>query len=84
MVHVTPIAGPTILLSIDAITAIEPSPHPVVLLADGRRLVVIDDPGDLARRILVHRATRLAGATVPHASTGEVVTPIDRFTGAAR
>ncbi len=84
MVHVTPIAGPTILLSVDAITAIEPTPQPVVVLTDGRRLVVTDDPSDLVRRIVAQRAVQLAGAVAPAGPTGTLVGAADDFTGAAR
>ena len=44
MIPVTPLAGGTILINADIIEAIETDPNTVIVLANGRRMIVTDDP----------------------------------------
>ena len=62
MIPVTPIAGRTILLDADAIAAIECNPETIIVLADQRRMVVVDPADVLVSRIGRARAARLARA----------------------
>jgi len=70
MIPVTPIAGRTVLLNANLIEAIEVTPETVIVLAGGRRMVVVDVPAHLAARIERVRASVLAGAQDkrPHCS----------------
>ena len=60
MIPVTPMAGGTMLLNADLIEAIECDPHTVILLANGRRLVVNENPTTLVSHINRVRASLLA------------------------
>ena len=60
MIPVTPMAGGTMLLNADLIEAIECDPHTVILLANGRRMVVNEDPTTLVSHINRVRASLLA------------------------
>lgn len=60
MIPVTPIAGGTMLLNADLIEAIEHDPNTVILLANGRRMVVTEDPETLVAHINRVRASLLA------------------------
>lgn len=62
MIPVAPIAGGTILLNADLIEAIESDPDTVIVLANGRRMVVTDDPQTLVSHISRARAAVLAAA----------------------
>ncbi len=62
MIPITPLEGLTVLLDVDLIEAIEPSPQPIIVLTNGRRLVVSDAPDSLLERIRRARASRLAAA----------------------
>lgn len=62
MIPVAPIAGGTILLNADLIEAIESDPETVIVLANGRRMVVTDDPQTLVDHISRARAAVLAAA----------------------
>ncbi len=62
MIPVAPIAGGTILLNADLIEAIESDPDTVIVLANGRRMVVTDDPHTLVQHISRARAAVLAAA----------------------
>lgn len=62
MIPVTPLAGGTILINADIIEAIETDPNTVIVLANGRRLVVADDPQALVDSIARARAAVLAAA----------------------
>ena len=62
MIPITPLEGLTVLLDVDLIEAIEPSSQPVIILTNGRRLVVSDAPDSLLERIRRARASRLAAA----------------------
>lgn len=62
MIPVTPIAGSTVLLNANLIEAIEQTPDTVIVLAGGRRMVVIDVPDHLVARIERIRASVLATA----------------------
>ncbi|MCP3977321.1 MAG: flagellar FlbD family protein [bacterium] len=62
MIPVAPIAGGTILLNADLIEAIESDPDTVIVLANGRRMVVTDDPQTLVHHISRARAAVLAAA----------------------
>lgn len=66
MIPVTPIAGLTILLDVDAVVAIEATPETVIALDDGRRMVVADSVETLVRRIARCRGARIASAAEPH------------------
>ena len=60
MIPVTPLAGGTVLINADLIEAIETDPNTVIILANGRRLVVSDDPTTLVDHISRSRANVLA------------------------
>ena len=60
MIPVTPLAGGTVLINADLIEAIETEPNTVIILANGRRLVVSDDPNTLVDHISRSRANVLA------------------------
>ena len=62
MIPVTPIAGRTVLLNANLIEAIEATPDTVIVLAGGRRMVVVDVPDHLVARIERIRASVLAAA----------------------
>ncbi len=62
MIPVTPLAGGTILINADIIEAIETDPDTVIVLANGRRMVVADDPATLVASIARARAAVLAAA----------------------
>ena len=62
MIPVTPIAGCTVLLNANLIEAIEETPDTVIVLAGGRRMVVVDVPDHLVARIERIRASVLAAA----------------------
>jgi flagellar protein FlbD len=62
MIPVTPIAGRTVLLNANLIEAIEETPDTVIVLAGGRRMVVVDVPDHLIARIERIRASVLAAA----------------------
>jgi flagellar protein FlbD len=62
MIPVTPIAGRTVLLNANLIEAIEETPDTVIVLAGGRRMVVVDVPAHLVARIERIRAAVLAAA----------------------
>ena len=62
MIPVTPIAGRTVLLNANLIEAIEETPETVIVLAGGRRMVVVDVPAHLVARIERIRASVLASA----------------------
>jgi flagellar protein FlbD len=62
MIPVTPIAGRTVLLNANLIEAIEETPDTVIVLAGGRRMVVVDVPDHLVARIERIRAAVLAAA----------------------
>lgn len=60
MIPVTPIAGRTVLLNANLIEAIEQTPDTVIVLAGGRRMVVVDVPDHLVARIERVRASVLS------------------------
>ena len=62
MVLVHRLKGEPLFLNADLIESIESIPDTVVTLADGRRLVVADDPGELVQRITRFRASVLVAA----------------------
>lgn len=62
MIPVTPIEGRTVLLNANLIEAIEETPDTVIVLAGGRRMVVVDVPDHLIARIERIRASVLAAA----------------------
>ncbi|MDX2343824.1 MAG: flagellar FlbD family protein [Acidimicrobiia bacterium] len=62
MIPVTPIAGRTVLLNANLIEAIEETPDTVIVLAGGRRMVVVDVPDHLVARIERIRASVFAAA----------------------
>lgn len=62
MIPVTPIAGRTVLLNANLIEAIEETPDTVIVLAGGRRMVVVDVPAQLVARIERIRSSVLAAA----------------------
>lgn len=62
MIPVTPIAGRTVLLNANLIEAIEETPDTVIVLAGGRRMVVVDVPAHLVARIERVRVAVLAAA----------------------
>ncbi len=65
MIPVTPIAGLTILLDVDAVVAIESTPETVIVFADDHRMVVSDSAEALVRRIARCRSARVARAADP-------------------
>ena len=73
MIPITPVAGLTVLLDVDLIEAIEPAAHPILVLVDGRRMVVMDSPTALLERIRRARAARLAAADQLEPRNSEVV-----------
>jgi len=62
MIPVTPIAGRTVLLNANLIEAIEQTPDTVIVLAGGRRMVVVDVPDHLVAKIEKIRASVLSAA----------------------
>lgn len=62
MVLVHRIKGEPLFLNADLIESIEALPDTVVTLADGRRLVLSDDPEELVERIVQFRASVLVAA----------------------
>ncbi|MEA2000262.1 MAG: flagellar FlbD family protein [Actinomycetota bacterium] len=54
MIPITPLAGRTVLLNLRVIERIEETPETVIVLAGGRRMVVVDIAPELVARI--HRA----------------------------
>ena len=73
MIPITPVAGLTVLLDVDLIEAIEPATHPILVLVDGRRMVVMDSSTALLERIRRARAARLAAADPLEPRHSEVV-----------
>jgi flagellar protein FlbD len=62
MIPVTPLEGRTVLLNANLIEAIEETPDTVIILAGGRRMVVVDVPDHLVAKIERIRASVLAAA----------------------
>ncbi len=62
MITVHRLRGEEIFLNADLIESIERTPDTVVTLIDGRRIVVADDPDDIARRVVAYRGAILASA----------------------
>jgi len=62
VIPVTPLQGRTILVNADLIEQIERVPDTVIVLANGRRMFVLDDAEELVRRIRHVRASILAYA----------------------
>ncbi len=62
MIPVTPLQGSSILVNADLIEAVEQLPDTVLVLANGRRMVVLDSPADIVARIRHVRAAILAYA----------------------
>lgn len=62
MVLVHRLKGEPLFLNADLIETIESLPDTVVTLADGRRLVLSDDPEVVVERIRQHRASILVAA----------------------
>ena len=73
MIPITPVAGLTVLLDVDLIEAIEPATHPIIILVDGRRMVVMDSATVLLERIRRARAARLASAELLEPRQSEVI-----------
>lgn len=62
MIPVTPLEGRSVLLNVNSIELIEEAPETVLVLAGGRRMVVVDVAEDLVARINKVRARLLASA----------------------
>ena len=62
MIPVMPLKGTRILVNADLIEEIESLPDTVIVLANGRRLFVLDSPTDIVERIRHLRASVLACA----------------------
>ncbi|HHC08777.1 MAG TPA: endoflagellar protein [Actinobacteria bacterium] len=62
MIVVHRLRGEEMFLNADLIESIERTPDTVVTLIDGRRIVVSDDPDDIARRVVAYRGAILASA----------------------
>lgn len=62
MVLVHRLKGEPVFLNADLIETIEALPDTVVTLADGRRLVLSDDPEDVVDRIRRYRASIIVAA----------------------
>lgn len=71
MIPVTPTAGLTILLDVDAVAAIESTPETVIVFTDGGRMVVSDSAEALVRRIAHCRSARIARSADPHVLDSE-------------
>jgi uncharacterized protein YlzI (FlbEa/FlbD family) len=65
MIPVTPLDGRSILMSVRSIEQIEETPETVLVLAGGRRMVVVDLAQDLVNRIKRIQARVLATAAAP-------------------
>lgn len=62
MIVVHPSHGGEVFLNADLIESIEDRPDTVITLVDGRRIVVQDEPEEVAGRIIRYRASILATA----------------------
>ncbi len=60
MIPVSPLKGRQVFLNADLIEAIESCPDTVLVLANGRRMVIADSPEDVVNRIGESRAAVLA------------------------
>jgi len=64
------------LLNADLVEAIETTPDTVLILVDGRRIVVADSPEEIAERIIEFRASILVSAAELNGGPGAPVVPI--------
>lgn len=62
MIPITPLEGASVLLNVHSIERIEETPETVLVLAGGRRMVVVDAALDLVDRIVRVRAKIMASA----------------------
>ena len=62
MIIVHRLRGEEVFLNADLIESIEETPDTVITLVDGRRLVVSDEPEEIAGRIVRYRGAILASA----------------------
>ncbi|NOX24423.1 MAG: flagellar FlbD family protein [Actinobacteria bacterium] len=60
MIPVSPLKGRQVFLNADLIEAIESCPDTVLVLANGRRMVIVDSPEVVVHRIGEFRASVLA------------------------
>ena len=81
MIPVTPLAGGTILINADIIEAIETDPNTAIVLANGRRLIVADEPEALVASIGRARAAVLAAAQSITPRTDAKVLPLRSVKG---
>ncbi len=70
MVLVHRLKGEPLFLNADLIESIEALPDTVVTLADGRRIVLSDDPQDIVARITEYRASIIVAADQLRGSAG--------------
>ena len=54
--------GEELVLNADLIEAVEPTPDTVVTLIDGRKLVVLESPGEIIEKVRLFRASILRAA----------------------
>ena len=81
MIPVTPLAGETILINADIIESIETDSNTVIVLANGRRMVVADDPATLVAAVGRARAAVLAAAQNITPRTDAKVVPLRSVKG---
>lgn len=62
MIIVHRLRGEEVFLNADLIESIEETPDTVITVIDGRRIVVSDEPEDIAGRIVRYRGGILASA----------------------
>lgn len=68
--------GEPMLLNADLVESIETTPDTVLILVDGRRIVVADSPEEIAERIIEFRASILVSAAELDRGSGAPVVPI--------
>lgn len=60
MIPVTPLRGRRVLINADLIEEVESTPETIIVLANGRRLFVIESPAEIIERVGHLRASVLA------------------------
>jgi flagellar protein FlbD len=75
MITLTRLNGPPFALNCDLIERVEETPDTVIILIDGRRLLVAEDVATVIDRVRIYRASVIALAQSVEAAAARVATP---------